>query len=72
MRIKDFFNKLFVKKKVAQKPLSSFRGECEMCFKQIKEYEAYGCKYCSFWHCLDHRLPEDHQCMGKPSNPHYT
>lgn len=69
--IKDIFKRIFGVKRVgAKRPESTFRGECEICFKKIDVGQAFSCKYCGEWHCSDHILPEDHQCSGNPTNPH--
>ena len=69
--IKEFINKLLVRRKKVKKSEDTFRGECEMCFNPLRDIgEGFCCKYCGLWHCLKHRLPEDHQCSGNPVNPH--
>jgi len=70
MRILNFLKNLFGKKSL-KKEKNPFRGECDFCFKKIDDVgKAYLCKYCGEWHCLEHRLPEDHACLGNPQNPH--
>ncbi|MBN2127342.1 MAG: hypothetical protein JW703_03030 [Candidatus Diapherotrites archaeon] len=45
----------------------------EFCFICDKHYESpldrFKCHYCEHYHCTEHRLPENHHCMGKPMSP---
>jgi len=35
---------------------------CDVCFKQ--ELMLFKCKYCGGSFCAEHRLPENHACVG--------
>lgn len=36
---------------------------CTFCREEIKEFP-FTCKFCGFHYCGDHRLPENHECIG--------
>ncbi len=36
---------------------------CTYCREEIKEFP-FTCKFCGFQYCGDHRLPENHECVG--------
>jgi len=36
---------------------------CTYCREEIKEFP-FTCKFCGFHYCGDHRLPENHECIG--------
>ncbi len=71
--LKDIFSKIFGfgRKSKIKKDESTFRGECGYCFKKLSDVgRGFCCRYCGEWHCIKHRLPEDHECSGSPQNPH--
>ncbi|NYZ78937.1 hypothetical protein H0N99_02210 [Candidatus Micrarchaeota archaeon] len=37
--------------------------ECEYCHK-VSDELPYKCKFCGGTFCSDHRLPENHECLG--------
>lgn len=42
-------------------------GQCEICGKEIEL--PFRCNYCGAFYCIDHRLPENHQCNNLPKEP---
>lgn len=49
---------------------TEFKGCCEFCKTEVPyELDRFYCPYCNKWHCPKHRLPEEHNCSGKPKPP---
>jgi len=46
--------------------------KCNVCSKKINTLTGWRCAYCDEWHCDRHRLPEEHDCKGKPMSPPKT
>jgi len=47
-----------------------YNGYCEFCGeKGVNILYMFLCAYCNKWHCKKHRLPENHNCNGKPKSP---
>ncbi|RLG14585.1 MAG: hypothetical protein DRN71_02925 [Candidatus Nanohalarchaeota archaeon] len=42
---------------------SERKGGCAYCHKKFDEYP-FTCKFCGNDYCSDHRLPENHECIG--------
>lgn len=60
--------------KIVDEFYEKFRTDKEFCFNCKREYhktlvEAFKCKYCEKYFCPDHRLPENHNCLGEPKAP---
>lgn len=52
------------------KSLNPFENVCQYCNSKCAYIDSFFCKYCLKWHCSEHRIPEDHECTGSPTNPH--
>jgi predicted nucleic acid binding AN1-type Zn finger protein len=46
-----------------------YQGYCEFCNVKKGFPDYFYCKYCQKYHCDKHRLPEQHDCLGKPTLP---
>lgn len=39
---------------------------CSFCGRKIEGYSFWRCHYCGEYFCGEHRLPENHNCIGVP------
>lgn len=77
IKLPSLFGWFYKEKKVDKGRLKEFyekfRIDNEVCFKCKKPYKSctdqFKCKYCEKQFCSNHRLPENHNCWGKPKAP---
>jgi hypothetical protein len=55
-----------------KKQIDSFEVKCNYCGGKIKDFmDMFTCKYCHMNFCKKHRVPEEHECIGKPMAPRF-
>ena len=77
IRLPLFFGLFSKEKKVDENRIKDvyekYRIDTYVCFKCHRKYkdwtDKFLCKYCGKYFCSDHKLPEKHNCWGKPEPP---
>lgn len=58
------------KRKAWQKKKKPFEGKCNFCEKDVFSLDAFYCWACRRWFCKEHRMPENHECIGQYKERH--